>query len=581
MSFKIKFVAFDFEWGPEGIYCAAFADSNGNRIAMHVSEMGSEKNLIQKINEILSFYPTSYAYYSTGPDSDLDILYERSIKNFILPIVVKKTNGKGYPRIKEREHIDLYRIFEKQMIKTLYDNKYKSLKLDDVARALLGRGKKGSAKDAHTYTVAEVKEYCLTDAGLVLDLVKLDNYRVMGLMQAMAGLVNMQLATVCHYGLSAVWRHVINSITPPPALPPKFVKEPFNGGLVFDPVPGEYKNVKVVDVTSLYPTIIITKNISFDTVNCKCCSDDPLAKVPPQVLPGYWLCRKKTGALPYKLQQFTQERLMQKKLGNDAAALVLKILINSGYGVFAYKNFTYAHMGVAKLIPAFGRSIIKDMRILAGQHSFTVIGGDTDSLFLTGDGDMQEFIGACKKIGVDVEHEKTFRKMIITGKKHYFGHAYNIKKNRFEAVVKGMEGKKDDRPKWIHDAFEQFIDDYCHDRDPAVNLKTSLQKFYQNRVPLPYLQYRVKINKDAQDYETNTMNRYLAMQAGAQARDVISYYKVKNKPGYSVFLPNADQIDRGAYLQSFSNTFGDALEILKIDLDYLLTGQKQLRLDGF
>ena len=46
------------------------------------------------------------------------------------------------------------------------------------------------------------------------------------------------------------------------------------------PIPGEYKNVSVFDITSLYPTMIVNNNISFETVNCQCCNDVQAAKVP-------------------------------------------------------------------------------------------------------------------------------------------------------------------------------------------------------------------------------------------------------------------------------------------------------------
>lgn len=35
----------------------------------------------------------------------------------------------------------------------------------------------------------------------------------------------------------------------------------------------------MVDALSLYPTVAINHNISFDTVNCSCCKDDPSARI--------------------------------------------------------------------------------------------------------------------------------------------------------------------------------------------------------------------------------------------------------------------------------------------------------------
>jgi DNA polymerase elongation subunit (family B) len=46
------------------------------------------------------------------------------------------------------------------------------------------------------------------------------------------------------------------------------------GGLVLQPKKGLYHNLMIVDVASLYPTMAILYNISFDTVNCECCEND-------------------------------------------------------------------------------------------------------------------------------------------------------------------------------------------------------------------------------------------------------------------------------------------------------------------
>ena len=53
----------------------------------------------------------------------------------------------------------------------------------------------------------------------------------------------------------------------------------YKGGTVLAPKKGIYHNLVVVDVISLYPSMAILHNISFDTVNCECCKDDPNAKI--------------------------------------------------------------------------------------------------------------------------------------------------------------------------------------------------------------------------------------------------------------------------------------------------------------
>jgi hypothetical protein len=37
-----------------------------------------------------------------------------------------------------------------------------------------------------------------------------------------------------------------------------------------------------------------------------------------------------------------------------------------------------------------------------------------------------------------------------------------------------MEGKKNDRPTWINQVFNQFLEDFKSDRDPTINLKAAI-----------------------------------------------------------------------------------------------------------
>ncbi len=81
----------------------------------------------------------------------------------------------------------------------------------------------------------------------------------------------------------------------------------YKGGTVLTPKKGFYHNLVVVDVTSLYPSMAVLHNISFDTVNCECCRDNPNAKLCGEInsmfnsdtnrkdMIEYWICKKTEG----------------------------------------------------------------------------------------------------------------------------------------------------------------------------------------------------------------------------------------------------------------------------------------------
>src|SRR5215217_6610291 len=236
-------------------------------------------------------------------NSDLAVLNERCIKNGVPSPVKFLWNSR--PTIEGRVHIDLCEVFRKELVKgTIFRNKYRTLKLEDVSQALLGKGKHGSGvisgANVHTLTVEQQKQYVLQDAQLGMDLSKVNNGQIISLMQAIAELTGLSLEQVCHSSLSTWWTKVFDDMG---CVPLQFSgrdevrnQQPtkYQGALVIEPKPGRYRNLKVVDVVSLYPSVAILHNISFDSVNCACCINREDAKISADVIDkGYWICKQR------------------------------------------------------------------------------------------------------------------------------------------------------------------------------------------------------------------------------------------------------------------------------------------------
>ena len=138
----------------------------------------------------------------------------------------------------------------------------------------------------------------------------------------------------------------------------------------------------------------------------------------------YWVCLRRKGLFSNKLKELTQIRIQYKKEGKHLESTAIKAIINSGYGVFGHSKFKYYDPAVAELVTALGRQTLLGMQEIAKELNFKVLYGDTDSLFVNGVNmdDIPKFIDTCKtKLNVEVNHEKTFRKLILVGKKHYVG----------------------------------------------------------------------------------------------------------------------------------------------------------------
>jgi DNA polymerase elongation subunit (family B) len=63
------------------------------------------------------------------------------------------------------------------------------------------------------------------------------------------------------------------------------LKRKYSGGIVFQPEPKSYTTpIEVFDVKSLYPTVMILHNLSFETICCSCCRDKAEARVPQFIM---------------------------------------------------------------------------------------------------------------------------------------------------------------------------------------------------------------------------------------------------------------------------------------------------------
>jgi DNA polymerase elongation subunit (family B) len=582
------YVAFDFEWSSSPvesgnsnvqIIAAAFVDSHGKSKVLHISDFtnadDSEHELLVAINQELIKYNVSVCWYSTGVakyhedtqeylegvDSDLAILHNRCLANGVDSIV--DFSNSGIPYIRGQKHIDLHSVFGKPMVQTtIFKNSYRTLKLDEVSKAILSdnidsRKYKGlTGTDFQTLPVGEQNKYVLKDAELVMRLSKHNNGEVLDAMEAISKLTGLDLEKVCRTGLSTWWAAIFDimvsngeGVDPVLSINRRqhgLTEIGYVGGSVLQPRKGLYHNLIVVDVASLYPTMAVLHNISFDTVNCQCCEDNSESRVRPDITKDckiekeYWICKQEEGAFPKKLRIFKEERLKQKKLGSNIKQLALKILINGGYGVFGNPYFKYYDPRVAELVTAYGRDILSRMQEIATNMGFEVVYGDTDSLFLNNkvhDNDHETisvFQEACnKQLGIEVEHTKTYQTAVISDKKkHYVGWTG---RHGTEPDIVGMEGDKNDRPKWINTVFRQTIYDILANTNPIVNLKRSVSDLESGNINPELLKRSNRLSKYPEEYQNeNDRKRKIGLAINARKGDIIEYFESDNKEGYSL-----------------------------------------------
>jgi DNA polymerase-2 len=171
------------------------------------------------------------------------------------------------------------------------------------------------------------------------------------------------------------------------------------GGLVFEPEIGVHEQVAEFDFISLYPNIMLKKNISAETINCDCCynndndnNNSNLIRVPE--LTYYHICEKRTGIVPMSLKIVLDKRKEYKQLLKflntpiklksiyDARQNALKWILVTSFGYLGFNNAKFGRIDAHIAVCAFDRQIILQAAKIAERYRFRVLHGIVDSIWI-------------------------------------------------------------------------------------------------------------------------------------------------------------------------------------------------------
>lgn len=260
--------------------------------------------------------------------------------------------------------------------------------LDAVGREVLGEGKavSGDVRDRlaeiiHNYRhdLPAFALYARTDARLAFEIVAKLN--VIPLSFARSQLTGMtpdrvaaSIASFDFLYLSELEKEGI--VAPSVRSSDSRVYDAQQGGHVLEPLTGLHKHVWVFDFKSLYPSIIRTFNI------------DPLSYV-AEPSPGEDVIqtpggafRRKPAILPRLLDELFPRREVARKSGDDVASHAIKILMNSCYGVLGTPACRFYNPALANSITGTGKEMLLWSKQWFESAGYTVLYGDTDSLFV-------------------------------------------------------------------------------------------------------------------------------------------------------------------------------------------------------
>lgn len=309
-------------------------------------------------------------------------------------------------------------------------------------------------------------------------------------------------------------------------------EEKFEGATVFAPSKGIEENVIVLDLKSLYPMCMITMNASPET-------KDPKGELHSPN--GIHFKKEPVGLVREIILELLEQRdakkkaMKQYKKGTpeydilDQQQNVLKIIMNTYYGVSGYARFRMFDNEIASAITSAGREIIEFTRKYVESKGYSVKYGDTDSSFIkihgvTDPEEIKKLATSLEKelneqypkfakeyLNADVsffstKFEKYYRRFFQGGKKkRYAGHIIWKEGQIIDEIdVVGFEVKRSDSPQLARDVMKHILEMVLRGstkEDVRVYLSDVIKKYRKGEYSYDLIGIPGGIGKNLEDYD--------------------------------------------------------------------------------
>jgi DNA polymerase elongation subunit (family B) len=302
------------------------------------------------------------------------------------------------------------------------------------------------------------------------------------------------------------------------------------GGLIQDAEKGYYKDMAILDFKSLYPSIIISFNISPETLrhtkSFECIRALNSINEDGELVDGkeVYFNNFSKGIVPELCEEMLQERQTFKKLKQEAGddlelrdiyqkkENIVKVITNAIYGQFPNPRCRYYDADLSNAITGAGRYISKQVKNFLKAEGYTVKGGHTDSMFVVIQEDkipeILERVHAYLAIllaGLGVKNnqiklalDSVFKKYIYVETSRYVG----LKENR-EWKVAGLEMINSSSIPYLKKVQKQLIEKIFADAS-LIEMKAFIDKtkteVFSGALKVEDLSISKRLNKMPEEY---------------------------------------------------------------------------------
>jgi len=511
-------------------------------------EFENEKELLEAVFRKMGEYPVVITF--NGDNFDFQYLDNRArklkIDETLIPFVRTRTQD---VYLSHAVHLDLYRFFRQPAMRIYaFSAAYDRVTLDELGKNLLGKEKLKHEKNIWDLELEDLIKYNARDAEITIELTTFNNNQVIELIFMLSRITKMPIDDFTRSSVS-IWiqnwmyyEHRLQNYLIPrredilrlkgDTSTEAIIKgKKYQGAIVIEPEVGVWWDVHVLDFASLYPSIIKTRNLSYETINCNHeeCKEN---KIPET---NHWVCNQQVG-IGSRLVGFIRDirvywfkdKAKDPSLSDEERNLSnviqssLKVLLNASYGVFGSDNFALYCPPVAESTAAIAREAIsKTKKYCEEKLGLRVLYGDTDSIFVYQPKpehitELEDW--SLNTFQIELSTDYVFRYCGLSDrKKNYFGIT-----TKGLPIVKGLMGKKKNTPTLAKEPFEIALSILTEVQTPEElenakqkitgTIKKVLRNISKKEFKLEDLAISVTLSKKLDHYDSWTQPLQAAIQ---------------------------------------------------------------------
>ena len=308
-------------------------------------------------------------------------------------------------------------------------------------------------------------------------------------------------------------------------------REELEAAFIPDPITGRHQGVALVDYASLYPNIILSDNLSYETKR-----DGPGPGIKSLGNGTHWDQTKK-GLLPSIVEEMLELRKVYKKkmkeattdeerLGYNMLQTAAKVAVNALYGMTGMKAIQgmWIDNDIASSITFRAREAIRHLMSESEEMGYTSLFGHTDSAFIQVPFDEAEALAqhltetARTKLDLshmDVELEAYFDYWTTAPvKNRYFGYKTWPPSEKGELKISGYELKASSSApitKQIQETAMRLIGHGAEEEEVTLALRRISLSVRDGNVPISQIVSSTRLTKDPHKYEKPTNGARAAM----------------------------------------------------------------------